>query len=48
VRGKAILGVAIVAGAAIFVATVGASLLDLSDLTTVPAAAPKAAGYAPA
>ena len=43
-RGKAILGVAAVAGAAIFAATVGASLLDVSDLTTVPAAAPKAAG----
>ena len=47
-RGKAILGVAAVAGAAIFAATVGASLLDVWDLTTVPAAAPKAAGYAPA
>jgi hypothetical protein len=47
VRGKLILGAVLVAGAAIFAATVGASLNDISDLTGVPSAAPKAAGYAP-
>ena len=46
-RGKVILGAAAVAGAAIFAATVGASLNDISDLTTVHSANPKAAGYAP-
>jgi len=47
VRGKIILGAVAVAGAAIFAATVGASLNDISDLTGVPSANPKAAGYAP-
>ena len=47
-RGKVILGAVVAAGAAIFAATVGASLFDVSDLTTVPSANPKAAGYAPA
>jgi hypothetical protein len=47
VRGKAILGAAALAGTAVFAATVGASLNDSSDLTTVPSANPKAAGYAP-
>ena len=46
-RGKIILGAVAVAGAAIFAATVGASLNDISDLTGVPSANPKAAGYAP-
>ncbi len=47
-RGKVILGAVLLAAAAIFAAAVGASLNDISDLTTVPSAAPKAAGYAPA
>ncbi len=46
-RRKVILGAVLVAGVAIFAATVGASLNDISDLTNVPSAAPKAAGYAP-
>ena len=46
-RGKVILGAVVVAGVAIFAATVGASLNDISDLTAVPSANPKAAGYAP-
>jgi len=47
VRGKLILGAVLVAGATIFAATVGASLNDISDLTNVASANPKAAGYAP-
>ena len=46
-RGKLILGAVLVAGATIFAATVGASLNDISDLTNVASANPKAAGYAP-
>ena len=46
-RGKVILGAVAVAGAAIFAATVRASLNDISDLTNVASANPKAAGYAP-
>jgi len=47
VRGKLILGAVAVAGAAIFAAATGASLNDISDLTGVPSANPKAAGFAP-
>ncbi|HVN62574.1 MAG TPA: hypothetical protein VMT59_15070 [Gaiellaceae bacterium] len=46
-RGKLILGAVAVAGAAIFAAATGASLNDISDLTGVPSANPKAAGFAP-
>ena len=47
-KGKVILGAVVLAGAAVFATAIGASLNDISDLTAVPSANPKAAGYAPA